>query len=173
MLTEVIVIFVGLGPIAARLGFVSHVLAIEGLALLPAVRRSWRLSRRSSWRLFLTQLGVWSLVMVASFVLLQPLAFVFGWGVSLIFPNGATDAQYEIYDAAQTIILAVATAVMGAFGLVLQTVTGALLYLDARMRTEGLDLTLARYVDERQRGVAVADPFPSGGASAGATGGAR
>ena len=62
-------------------------------------------------------------------------------------------------------MLTVATAVMGAFGLVLQTVTSALLYLDARMRTEGFDLTLARYVDERQRGVAVADPFPSGGAA--------
>jgi hypothetical protein len=109
--------------------------------------------------------------MVASFVLLQPLGVVLDWGVSLVFPNGATDPQYEFYDAARTIVLAVATAVMGGFGLVLQTVTGALLYLDARMRTEGLDLTLARYVDERQRGIVVADPFPSGGAApAGSTG---
>jgi hypothetical protein len=43
-------------------------------------------------------------------------------------------------------------------------VSAALLYLDQRMRIEGLDLALARYVDERQRGIAVADPFPSGGA---------
>jgi hypothetical protein len=162
---ELIVIFVGLGPIAARLGFVSHALAIEGLHLLPALRRSWQLSRRSSWRLFGAQLGVWSLIMVASFVLLAPLGAVLDWGVTLIFPNGPTTEQAGLYEAARTIVLAVATAVMGAFGLVLQTVTGSLLYLDARMRTEGLDLTLARYVDERQRGIAVADPFPSGGAT--------
>lgn len=163
---EIIAIFLGLGPLAARLGFVSHALAIEGLSLIPAVRRSWRLSRGSTWRLFGSQLGVWMLVMVASAVLLAPLGFVLDIGVGLIFPNGATAAQTELYDAGRTIVLAVATAVMGAFGLVLQTVTGALLYLDARMRTEGFDLTLARYVDERQRGVAVADPFPSGGAAA-------
>jgi hypothetical protein len=168
---EVIAIFVGLGPIAARLGFVSHALALEGLQLLPAVRRSWQLSRRSGWRLFGAQLGVWVLVMVASFLLLQPLGFVLDWGVSLIFPNGATTAQGEMYEAGRTIVLTVATAVMGGFGLVLQTVTGALLYLDARMRTEGFDLTLARYVDERQRGVVVADPFPSGGASTPDSGG--
>jgi hypothetical protein len=162
---EGIAIFVGLGPIAARLGFVSHALAIEGLALLPAVQRSWRLSRGSTWRLYGSQLGVWLLVMVASAVLLAPLGFALDIGVGLIFPNGATEGQNELYEAARTIVLAVATAVMGAFGLVLQTVTGALLYLDARMRTEGFDLTLARYVDERQRGVAVADPFPSGGAA--------
>jgi hypothetical protein len=169
---EFIAIFVGLGPIAARLGFVSHALALEGLSLLPAVRRSWQLSRRSSWRLFGAQLAVWSLVMVASFMLLAPLGFVLDVGVSLIFPNGPSQIESDFYAAARTIVLTVATAVMGGFGLVLQTVTGALLYLDARMRTEGLDLTLARYVDERQRGVAVADPFPSGGASAEAAGSA-
>ena len=163
---EGLAIFLIGGPLAARLGFVSHVLAIEGLSLLPAVQRSWRLSRGSTWRLFGSQLGVWSLVMVASAVLLAPLGFVLDIGVGLIFPNGATQAQSELYEAGRTIVLTVATAVMGAFGLVLQTVTGALLYLDARMRTEGFDLTLARYVDERQRGVSVADPFPSGGAAA-------
>ena len=162
---EVVTLLLVVGPIVARLGFVSHALAIEGLSLLPAVRRSWQLSKGSSWRLFGAQLGVWALVMVASAVLLAPLGFVLDYGVGLLFPNGATQAQSELYEAGRTIVLAVATAVMGAFGLVLQTVTGALLYLDARMRTEGFDLTLARYVDERQRGVAVADPFPSGGAS--------
>jgi hypothetical protein len=82
----------------------------------------------------------------------------------LFFPNGAEPAQYELYAAAKTVVLTVVTTITGAFGLVVQTVTAALLYLDQRMRLEGLDLTLARYVDERQRGIAVADPFPSGGA---------
>jgi hypothetical protein len=167
---EGLVLLLLVGPLTARLGFVSHVLAIEGLSLVPAVRRSWSLSRRSTWRLYGSQLGVWALVAVASAVLLAPLGFVLDFGVGLLFPNGATAAQSELYEAGRTIVLAVATAVMGAFGLVLQTATGALLYLDARMRTEGFDLTLARYVDERQRGVAVADPFPSGGAAAPVTG---
>lgn len=170
-LGEIILFLLVGGPLVARLGFVSHVLATEGLSLVPALRRSWRLTHRSSWRLFGGQLAVWSLVMVASFVLLQPLGWVLDVGVSLVFPNGASTAQSDLYEAGRTIVLAVATAVMGGFGLVLQTVTGALLYLDARMRVEGLDLALARYVDERQRGIAVADPFPGGGATTQDSGG--
>jgi hypothetical protein len=151
------------GLIAARLGFTSHALAIEGLTFLPAVRRSWRLTRGWSWRLFGTQFAVWGIVMVASFMLVQPLSWVLDWGVGILFPNGPTPQQAEYYLAGRTVVVTVVTAVMGAFGLVLQTTTGVLLYLDTRMRSEGLDLTLARYVDERQRGVAVADPFPGGG----------
>ena len=64
----------------------------------------------------------------------------------------------------RTVVVTAVAAVAGAFGLVVQTVTAALLYLDQRMRVEGLDLTLARYVDDRQRGATTADPFPGGGA---------
>jgi MFS family permease len=152
------------GYLAARVGFTSHAIAIEGLGVAAALARSWRLTRRSGWRLFGVQLLVWIVVAVAAAILTQPISWALDLGVGLVFPTGATNEQLEIYLAARTVVLTAVTAVIGAFGLVMQSVSAALLYLDQRMRIEGLDLALARYVDERQRGIAVADPFPSGGA---------
>jgi hypothetical protein len=152
------------GYLAARVGFTSHVIAIEGLGVAAAAGRSWRLTRGAGWRLFGVQLLAWVVVAVAAAILTQPVGWALDLGVGLVFPTGATNEQMEIYLAARTVVLTAVTAVIGAFGLVMQSACAALLYLDQRMRVEGLDLALARYVDERQRGVRNADPFPSGGA---------
>jgi hypothetical protein len=157
------IVLVG-GYFAGRLSFTSHVIAIEGLGVASAVARSWRLTRRAGWRLFGEQLLIWVVVGIAAGILTLPIGWALDLGVGLIFPTGATPAQQEIYLAARTVVLTAVTAVVGAFGLVMQAVCAALLYLDQRMRVEGLDLTLARYVDERQRGATIADPFPGGGA---------
>lgn len=162
---EVILLLIVGGYLAARLGFTSHVIALEGLGVAAAISRSWRLTRRSGWRLFAGQLLIWVVVGIAAAVLTLPISWALDLGVGLIFPTGATQAQSEIYVAARTVVLTTVAAVVGAFGLVMQSVCGALFYLDQRMRVEGLDLTLARYVDERQRGIRVADPFPGGGAA--------
>lgn len=161
---ELVAIALGLGVVAARLGFTSAAVTVEGLPLGAAMRRSWRLTRRSGWRLFGIQLLVWSLVGLAAFLLTLPVGWALDIVGGLLLPNGGEQWQYEAFGAARTVVLLVVTALTGAFGLVVQAVVGSLLYLDARMRTEGLDLTLARYVDERQRGVVGADPFPGGGA---------
>jgi hypothetical protein len=154
----------GGGYLAARVGFTSHVIAIEGLGVAAAVARSWRLTRRAGWRLFGVQLLTWVVVGIAAGILTLPVSWALDLAIGLIFPTGATNEQIEIYLAARTVVLTAVSAVIGAFGLVMQSVSAALLYLDQRMRVEGLDLALARYVDERQRGVRNADPFPSGGA---------
>jgi hypothetical protein len=157
------IVLVG-GYLAGRVGFASHVIALEGLGVAAAIARSWQLTRRAGWRLFGTQLLIWIVVAIAAAILTLPISWALDLAVGLIFPTGATQAQSEIYGAARTVILTAVSAVIGAFGLVMQSVCAALLYLDQRMRVEGLDLALARYVDERQRGIRVADPFPGGGA---------
>lgn len=159
---ELVAIVLGLGLVAARLGFTSHAITVEGLPVGAAIRRSWRLTHRSGWRLFGIQLLVWCLVGLAAFLLTLPVGWALDIVGGLLLPNGGEPWQYEAFGAARTVVLLVVTALTGAFGLVVQTVVGALLYLDARMRTEGLDLALARYVDERQRGLATDDPFPAG-----------
>lgn len=163
-LEAIAVVLVG-GYLAGRLGFTSHVIAIEGLGVARAIGRSWRLTRRSGWRLFGVQLLVWVVVAIAAGILTLPVGWALDLGVGLVFPTGSTSAQLEGYFAVRTVVLTAVTAVVGAFGLVMQSACAALLYLDQRMRVEGLDLALARYVDERQRGLSVADPFPGGGAS--------
>ena len=162
---EIVALILAVGYLAARLGFTSAAITIDGLGLGAAVRRSWTLTRRAGWRLYVSQALVWIIVGLATALLVAPVGWALDIAVGLIFPNGPTATEAEWYGAGRTVVLSAVTAMTGAFGLVVQTVCGALLYLDQRMRTEGLDLTLARYVDERQRGVVVADPFPGGGAS--------
>jgi hypothetical protein len=152
------------GYLAGRIGFTSHVIALEGLGIAAALARSWRLSRGNGWRLFGVQLSIWIVVGIAAGILSQPIGWALDLGVGLVFPTGTTVAQYDAYLAVRAVVLTAVTAIIGAFGLVVQSVCAALLYLDQRMRVEGLDLVLARYVDERQRGIRVADPFPGGGA---------
>jgi hypothetical protein len=162
---EAIGVVLGAGYLAARVGFTSHVIALEGLGLGAAVARSWRLPRRAGWRLLGVHLLVWVVVGLAAAILALPIGWALDLGVGLVFPTGATQGQIEIYLAVRTVVLTAVTAVIGAFGFVMQSGCAALLYLDQRMRVEGLDLALARYVDERQRGIATADPFPGGGAA--------
>src|SRR5690606_11746437 len=50
------------GYLAARVGFTSHVIALEGLPLGAAIRRSWRLTHGAGWRLLGSQLLVWTVV---------------------------------------------------------------------------------------------------------------
>jgi hypothetical protein len=53
------------------------------------------------------------------------------------------------------------TSIVQGIGLVVQSATSSLLYLDLRMRREGLDLQLGRYVEAKQAGVALPDPYLS------------
>jgi hypothetical protein len=162
---ELIGLAVGVGYLAARLGFTSAAIAIDGYGVGRAIRRSWTLTRGAGWRLYVSQFLVWTMVGLATALLVAPVGWALDIAVGLIFPNGPTAVEAEWYGAGRTVVLSAVSAMAGAFGLVVQTVCGALFYLDTRMRVEGLDLTLARYVDERQRGISVADPFPAGGAS--------
>jgi hypothetical protein len=162
---ELIALVVGVGYVATRLGFTSAAVTIDGLGLRRAIRRSWTLTRGSGWRLYVCQLLVWVMVGLAAALLVAPVGWALDIAAGLVFPNGPTSVEAEWYAAGRTVVLTAVSAMTGAFGLVVQTVCGALFYLDTRMRLEGLDLTLARYVDERQRGLSVADPFPGGGAA--------
>lgn len=163
---ELIGLATGIAYLAARLGFTSAAITIDGLTLPRALARSWALTRGSGWRLYGSQALVWIIVGLATAVLVLPVGWTLDVAAGLVFPNGPTSAEAEWYGAGRTVMLSAVTAITGAFGLVVQAVCNALWYLDARMRLEGLDLRLARYVDERQRGMAVVDPFPGGGASA-------
>ena len=57
------------------------------------------------------------------------------------------------------LISSVVTSIVGAICSVVQTAAISLLYIDLRMRKEGLDLQLVRYVEARQAGQELPDPY--------------
>ncbi len=122
-----------------RLSLTLPAVVLERLSPPVAIKRSWQLSRGSFWRLFgiLALTGI--IVIVAASVLAIPFSLL---GAAVGGGSGG------LFSAAGT--TSVASLIIGAIGSILAaTVTrpisagvNVLLYVDLRMRREGLDLTL-------------------------------
>lgn len=154
--------------LGTRLCLVPSVLMLERLPLRDAIRRSWSLTIGYFWKTFGIQLLVIFIVQTVAGVITAPLSILIGLGASLINPNGD---QTGLIVAAVVLygLTIVVSIVFGAIASVVQAATPALIYIDLRMRKEGLDLELNRFVEARQAGDAsVADPYlPRAAAPAG------
>ncbi len=145
-----------------KLGFVPAAIVLERTSILVSMRRSWRLTNGAFWRTFGIRLLVLVMVGVASSIITTPITFLFSLGGAVLQPNGSPEASLTGTLLVTTIVTQGITAIISAVGLVLSTATTALLYLDQRMRQEGLDLDLARFVERRAAGEqGLADPYLS------------
>ena len=124
---------------AVRILFIPPALVLEGQGFRSAVVRGWTLSRGSFWRI----LGIYLLASIAvgvvASLISQPLAFV--GGIVL----GATQSS-----AAFLGITALAQVLSGIVTTVFVASVTALLYIDVRMRREGLDVELAAAASEQR-----------------------
>jgi len=150
-----------LGGLAAWLGtklaFVPAALIVERRRLGAAIRRSWALTRgaESFWRVLGIRLLVWISLVVASAVVVGVVSVLLGLAGTLIFANGGGQDTLEFVTMIGVSLIG---ALMAALGAVITGSTAALLYVDTRMRREGLDLELARYV-ETPAALRTGDPF--------------
>jgi hypothetical protein len=146
--------------VGTKLSLVSSALMIERLSLGGAISRSWRLTTGAFWRTFGIQLLVAVIINVALQVISAPLSLLSPLLLTLIDPNGQNQPSTIAVSIGITVLAAAVTLVFGAIGAVVQASASALIYLDRRIRTEGLDLELARVVEARQAGAAnIADPY--------------
>jgi len=157
-------LLVGLGLLVlsvwlgTKLEFVASLIVLERLGIRSAVRRSWRLTRGRFWPIFGTTLLMNVMLYVASQVITTPFTLVGSLIGTLVNPN-----QDETAVNTTTIIVALVSAAVGivlnGVVVVAQSALPTLLYLDVRMRREGLDLELQRFTEERAAGREVPDPF--------------
>jgi membrane-anchored glycerophosphoryl diester phosphodiesterase (GDPDase) len=159
-------VFGGLGFVVVaawlttKLSFVPSALMIERLSIRQAVSRSWHLTRGSFWRVFGIQLLVSVIISVISQVVSAPLSFIAPILLGLLDPNGQQGVVTGAVTVGLLVLTVIVTVVFLAISTVVQTATTALLYVDLRMRREGLDLELVRFVEARQSGATgVADPY--------------
>ena len=128
-----------------RVSLVPSLIVLERLPIRAAVRRSWSLTIGYFWRTFGVQFLVAAIVNVISQIVTTPLSLLFGFATSLIDPNGALDSYLP--SVILYVLLLFIALVMGAIAAVVQSATTALIYIDMRMRKEGLDLELQRFVE--------------------------
>ncbi len=157
--------------LSTKLALVPSALMLERLPLRGAVARSWSLTTGYFWRTLGIQLLVAVIVQTVGAVISAPLQIVLGFGAFLVNPNGENTGLIVagIVAYVLTIVLSV---VYGAISTVVTAAASALIYIDLRMRKEGLDVELARFVEARQAGdESVPDPYlvTAGAATAPAT----
>jgi len=150
-LAIIIGVFGGLALIAAgawvstKTAVVPSLIVLERLPIWASVRRSWALTNGFFWRTLGVLLLISLIVGVISQIVTTPLSLLFGAATALIDPN----ASFEAYIPAGILYLLtiLISLVIGAVTAVVQSAAVALIYIDLRMRKEGLDLELQRFVE--------------------------
>ena len=120
--------------VAVRWSLAVPAVMLERRGPMTSLGRSWRLVRRSSWRVFGIMLLVQIIVGIANSVIRIPFAIFGGTG---IFSLGQAHPSL-----AATIISAVGGMIGTALTAPLAAGAAVLLYADLRMRREGMDIAL-------------------------------
>ncbi|MBD7918034.1 hypothetical protein H9657_07040 [Cellulomonas sp. Sa3CUA2] len=119
--------------VTTRTLLVPPALMLEGKRFWPTVARAWRLTRGSFWRLLGIYLLSNLLVSILMYLFLVPAAVVAGL---ITAASGSDDMTILVSALGQIVGLTLSTTFLAA--------VVALLYVDVRIRREGLDLDLAR-----------------------------
>jgi hypothetical protein len=141
-----------------KLALVPTAIMLERLPLGAAIRRSWSLVTGFFWRTLGILLLITVMVQVASSIVSAPFSFAASFGGALVNPAGDDLTAIWVLLAANIVTVAI-TVVVGAIGAVLTSAATALIYIDLRMRKEGLDLELQRFVELRASGASAPDPY--------------
>lgn len=119
---------------------------IEELGAVDGLRRSWQLTRGNWWRILGITLVVWIMVGVIAQVVTIPVSLLSAFFTGVVSPHGGPE-QAVTAAVAMGVATAIISALVGAAGYAFQTSVMALLYLDLRMRKDGLDMVLLRLLE--------------------------
>jgi hypothetical protein len=154
--------------LGTKVALVPSAIVIERLPVRGAIARSWSLTAGYFWKVFGIQLLVWLILSVASNIAVTPFSLLGGILLAFIDPNGTNSGFFVAASIGIYVFQLLVTLVVSAIVAVISTATTALIYLDLRMRKEGLELELVRFVEARQAGATgLADPYLRPGAPAG------
>lgn len=145
--------------VGTKLSLVPSIIMLERLTIVRSVRRSWALTNAYFWKTFGIQLLVYVILSVAGSIVTTPFSIIAPILVYFVDPNGTGSGYGIAIGLLAYVVQLLVTLVISAITAVIQTAATALIYLDLRMRKEGLDLSLARFVEARQSG-AVGQPDP-------------
>ncbi len=145
--------------VSIKLSIVPSIIVLERATMAQAIRRSWRLTDGYFWRTLGVQYLIAFIVGTVSQVVLTPISFLYIMAVSAIDPTGTT-AESWIGPAILYVVMIVLSLLVASITSVVSSAAIALIYVDLRMRKEGLDLELIRFVEARQTGEnTVEDPY--------------
>ncbi len=132
--------------VAVKVMVAPAAVVIEEVGALAGIRRSWELTRANWWRILGITLVVAILVGVITQVVLIPVSLLPTFVSGVVSPHGGSGQDATI-GVVMGVLTAVIGAVVGAVAYGYQTSVMALLYMDLRMRKDGLDIALLRQLE--------------------------
>lgn len=138
-----IVGFLGLFYLSVKVSLATPVVVLEKAGPITAIRRSWRLTSTASqfWRIFGITLLTGIIVMVVSYIVAIPMSIV----AALLFTQVASESAAL---AGITITLGLANLIAYVVTAPFQSSVTALLYIDQRIRREGLHVQMQRAANQ-------------------------
>ncbi|WP_309357162.1 glycerophosphoryl diester phosphodiesterase membrane domain-containing protein [Microbacterium sp.] len=138
--------------IGTKLMLVPSLLVLEGAGVRAAIVRSWRLTRGRFWFAF----GIVFLIGAIMYVGTQAISGIGGLITSLfgpvLNPTGSTELSLSVSMVVGLVITQVLVVVLQSISSVVQATAGALVFIDCRMRYEGLDQDLMATMERRAAG---------------------
>lgn len=123
-------------------------IVVENIGAIAAIKRSWQLTRSNWWRTFGISILAAIIAGVIGSVITTPVAFLAGLLAPVMAGGEPTAGQtVGIFFATQGIAMIVG-ALVGAITLAFQTGVMGLIYVDLRMRRDGLDITLLKDAEQ-------------------------
>ncbi|MFE4542170.1 hypothetical protein [Arthrobacter sp. NPDC056727] len=132
--------------VSVKLTVAPAVIIVEDVGAWDGIRRSWAVTRGSWWRVFGIVLVVSLLVGVIGQIVLIPVTLLAGLLTAVAGPQDLA-GQAAALQAVVVVVTAVVSAAVGAVAFAFQTSVMALLYMDLRMRNDGLDIALLRLLE--------------------------
>ncbi|MBW1640730.1 hypothetical protein G3H63_16835, partial [Microbacterium resistens] len=159
-----ILAFLGALPLGiwlnTKLLLVPSVLVLERATIRGAIVRSWRLTRGRFWVAFGVTALIGLIMGLAAQVVGMPASMLSSLFIPVIAPTGTNDASAIAGFVLAMLVPQLLIIVIQAIATVVQATGATLVYLDCRMRHEGLDQDLLAAVERRQAGQDLgSDPF--------------
>ena len=143
-----------------KLLLVPSVLVLERATIRGAIVRSWRLTRGRFWVAFGVTALIGLIMGLAAQVVGMPASMLSSLFIPVIAPTGTNDASAIAGFVLAMLVPQLLIIVIQAIATVVQATGATLVYLDCRMRHEGLDQDLLAAVERRQAGQDLgSDPF--------------
>lgn len=152
----VIVLIIGSIPLTVWLGtkllLVPSALVLERARFKDAFVRSWRLTRGRFWVAFGVTFLIGLIMGTAMQVVSFPVSLLSGLLGGILAPTGDPEPSQILGFVLVLLVPQILLLVIQAITLVVQSTAGVLVYLDSRMRYEGLDQTLIAHLERRDLG---------------------
>ncbi|MCS3441726.1 hypothetical protein [Microbacterium phyllosphaerae] len=148
--------------LTTKLLLVPSILVLERAKFRDALVRSWRLTRGRFWIAWGVTFLIGAIMGVAMQLVNLPVSLVSSMLGTVIAPTGSADTATIMGFVFALLAPQILLLVLQAVTLVVQSTAGTLVYLDSRMRYEGLDQSLIRHVERRDLGWTdeqLGDPF--------------